>query len=33
LDGNAHAVIGVLPPSFQFMERKVLLLVFGAHQK
>jgi putative ABC transport system permease protein len=27
LDGNAHAVIGVLPPSFQFMDRKVSLLV------
>lgn len=26
LDGNAHAVIGVLPPSFQFMDRKISLL-------
>jgi putative ABC transport system permease protein len=27
LDGNAHTVIGVLPPSFQFMDRKVSLVV------
>ncbi|WP_321473103.1 ABC transporter permease [uncultured Paludibaculum sp.] len=26
LDGNAHEVIGVLAPSFQFMDRKVSLL-------
>ncbi len=26
LDGNAHAVIGVLPPSFQFMDRKISLI-------
>jgi hypothetical protein len=26
LDGNAHTVIGVLPPSFQFMDRKISLL-------
>lgn len=27
LDGNAHAVIGVLPSSFQFMDRKLSVLV------
>ena len=27
LDGDAHEVIGVLPPSFQFMDRKISLLV------
>ena len=26
LDGNPHQVIGVLPPSFQFMDRRVSLL-------
>ncbi len=26
MDGNAYAVIGVLPPSFQFMDRKISLL-------
>jgi putative ABC transport system permease protein len=27
IDGNANAVIGVLPPSFQFMDRKVSVLL------
>jgi predicted permease len=27
LDGNAHAVVGVMPPSFQFMDRQVSLLL------
>ena len=27
VDGNARAVIGVLPPSFQFLDRRVSLLV------
>ncbi len=26
LDGNAHTVIGVLPPNFEFMDRKISLL-------
>jgi predicted permease len=27
LDGDAHAIIGVMPPSFQFMDRPVSLLI------